>query len=636
MSISLYNYLCQNIVGSEDHVRLTRLMNASKDQYGSSKFSTQITSGSFGEGLELQGSDSDMMFVFRDIEVTDQKKLHAVHSAIYFFSVTDDVKPGYAYLRLIKGNTLRNVLLCRGFEGQLYLSSTAMKQCFMNEVLTVVHGPCVSDKEGIFDFAHCLHSKAWIFTASKWVSRSKNTWPTSEVKQRVIDHGVLFVPIGSGGNLNEELKWRISFSVGEKFLIYSFTHTQLLCYSLMKVLLTDVIRKSPGCKDLLCSYFIKTILFWLSEELPTSMWKKDDLIPCFMKCVKRLVFCVEYSICPHYFIPENNLFENKIIGQGRTKLLETLYILMNYGWQCIFISPQISTVSVSCREQFNDDFFFNDIKKILNSKLLSTVRYKEPMDYVKNLQVVFSYRTKKLRSISLSNMSQNCISIAHTIHLSSLLSNKSKSKQYKQCLYYILQSTNHDAVTGWLMLASLFYEKKQYNKTLYVLTYSLRKCTREKLYYGANVSEVHRELFCSRTLRKLGIIRMLRLISISFVVFHPESSLIPGEIKLDVLNVPYVLPPVVYLHFLTFLCHYHLHNVRNLQKSLGDLCITIKTNYFISDFSTKAAAYDCLGVAFQIIGDLESAREIFVRSINLYPDLLLNCSFKRLAMMNSL
>ncbi|CAC5400860.1 unnamed protein product [Mytilus coruscus] len=477
MSIKLYDYLCQNIVGSVDHVRLIRLMNATKDQNNSSNEITTITSGSFGEGLELQGSDTDVMFVVHFIEVTDKKKLHDYHFAKnYFFPVTDDVKPGFAYLRLIEGVTIRHVLLCRSFEGHLYLSSALVKQGVISNRLSVVHGPCVSDKYGGLDYTHCLHSKSWITTASKWVTRSTSSWPTSEVKQTVIDHGVLV--------------------------------------------------------------------------------------------------------------------------------------------------------------QFNADWFFNDFKKISKSKLLITMKSEEPMDYVQNLQLVFSSKTKKLRHISLLNMAQNCFCIAQTMHLSSLHCNKYKYEHYKQCLCYLLQSTHQDAVTGWLMLASFFYEKKQYNKTLYVLTYSLRKCTREKLYFGAMYSDVHRGLFRFEKFRKLGMIRILRILFISVVCFTPESCLIPGEIKLDVDTIPYLLPSVEYIHFLTFLCHYHLYNIRNYQESLGELRLTIEENYFHSVRWANANAYDCLGVAFQIIGDLESAREVFVRSIDLDPDQLMNRSFQRLAMMD--
>lgn len=53
------------------------------------------------------------------------------------------------------------------------------------------------------------------------------------------------------------------------------------------------------------------------------------------------------------------------------------------------------------------------------------------------------------------------------------------------------------------------------------------------------------------------------------------------------------------------------------------------------EFVDKAVAYDCLGEAFLVIGDLESAREAFVRSIRINPEKLINCSFERLEMMDS-
>jgi hypothetical protein len=57
-------------------------------------------------------------------------------------------------------------------------------------------------------------------------TRPNTSWPSSELKSKIIDHGILFVPIGCKGSKNEDIEWRLSFSVGEKLLIYSFTHVQ--------------------------------------------------------------------------------------------------------------------------------------------------------------------------------------------------------------------------------------------------------------------------------------------------------------------------------------------------------------------------------------------------------------------------
>ncbi|VDI37454.1 Hypothetical predicted protein [Mytilus galloprovincialis] len=639
MAVCLYDYLCQNIVGSAKYVRLFRLINASRDRIMSNRlFYTYITSGSFGEGLELKGSDFDIMIIKREMEVTEQSKLQDHRSdKAYFLLETNDVKPGFAYLRLIKGNTKSAKLFCRGTKGQLYISSVLFKMCILGENTPIVHGPCATDRLGFFDLAFCLHSKSWISTALQWVTRSSNSWPTSEVKQKVIDHGVLFVPIGKEGDLNEELKWRISFSIGEKFLICSFSHTQLLCYVLMKILLKDVISESPGCKDLLCSYFIKTILFWVSEELPTSVWKPNNLIHCFMRCFKRLVYCVEYSVCPHYFIPENNLFENKIIGHSRTKLLQKLNELNDYGWQCIFSSGQISSLpsfTWFTTQQRNADMFANNIQKIIKSKSILPIESTTITEYERCLRSILLTKSKKIRTIHLHNMTGLSLNIANAMQLSKPYCNKCNYKQYKTCICYILQSTHHDAVLGWLTLATLFYKHKQYFKALCVLSYSLTKCTTEKLSFGANITDVHRKLLRYKIFKKLKIIRTLRFLFLPLIDFYKKTSHIPDELKLNAsdFKTRVAIPPVTYVHFLTFLCHYHLHNIRNYQESLGGLRLTIEEDYFMSDIGMKATAYDCLGVAFQIIGDTEAARGAFVKSTEIYPDQLENRSFKRLAM----
>ncbi|XP_071124020.1 uncharacterized protein [Mytilus edulis] len=278
MSIALYRYLCQHIVGSEDHVKQIRLMNAVRDNLHSDKKETIITSGSFGEGLDMRGSDLDIMTVSRTIEVYDNIKPFFSPSITYFSMKKEDVKPGFTQLKLNYSSQQSLLKQCEEQNGKHYLSSTLYKQRKINESsdcltksLPMIHGPCISDPEGSSDLAFCLHCNTWVSPAHQWITRSNNSWPSYNVKQCIIKHGVLFVPIGVKGSPKEDLEWRVSFSVGEKFLINTFTHTQLLCYALLKIILKDVIATFSECEDLLCSYFLKTIVFWISEEVPQSL-----------------------------------------------------------------------------------------------------------------------------------------------------------------------------------------------------------------------------------------------------------------------------------------------------------------------------------------------------------------------------
>ncbi|VDI74193.1 Hypothetical predicted protein [Mytilus galloprovincialis] len=351
-------------------------MNAVCDNVSRDKKRVDIASGSFGEGLQMLGSDLDIMWVLQFIEVHDTTTSKVVnHIKPYLSLTTDDTKPGFAMLRLVSSPYSGILKICEQFKRDFYLSNVLFKTIFLSEDAQLVHGPCISDVNGLVDIAVCLHNKSWIQLASQWNTRSNYSWPKKNIKQMIINHGVLFVPIGDKGSPHEDLEWRISFSVGERFLIYTFSHTQLLCYALMKILLKDAIDTDNKCKDLLCSYYMKTIIFWISEELQPSVWTPADLIPCFMRCFSRLIYCVQYQVCPHYFIPENNLFENKIEGLARDNLIDKLRMLFSYGWRCILFSKQISNnLVLPYNVQRNQSYLnYDDINKFLKSKLFFRV-----------------------------------------------------------------------------------------------------------------------------------------------------------------------------------------------------------------------------------------------------------------------
>jgi hypothetical protein len=56
-------------VGSEETVKTKRTFNSIKDNLEYGRLFTTITSGSFGEGLEMKGSDVDIMYVIPSVRV---------------------------------------------------------------------------------------------------------------------------------------------------------------------------------------------------------------------------------------------------------------------------------------------------------------------------------------------------------------------------------------------------------------------------------------------------------------------------------------------------------------------------------------------------------------------------------------
>jgi tetratricopeptide (TPR) repeat protein len=488
----------------------------------------------------------------------------------------------------------------------------------------------VSDKDNVIDSAMCFHSRQWILPAHKWVTRPNTSWPSSEIKSKIIDHGILFVPIGCKGSKIEDIEWRFSFSVGEKLLIYSFTHVQLICYALMKILLKDVIDSEDGCKGLLCSYYIKNIIFWVSEELPLSLWQPENLIYCFMRCFEKLLYCVEYSMCPHYFIPKINMFENKIEGHERQVLLGRLKVLYSYGWRCILMSKQLSKYRVSTHSRVvPSDERVEYIKHVLCTMCvplsLLALNGTGRMSFPRYCQ------SSKFQSYFHYFMSLKCNDSAQQISIGGRNRNKTQYNQYRTCLSYLLYNLHHDSVSGWLMLASFFYRMKHYNTAINIVTYAISKCTPEKVYNQKNLSREQYALIKTKTMQSMSIIRVLRLLRVRTVVFALQCTLIPEELELDVVNDNHFLPPVVYSHFLRFLCYYHLNNINQCYSALADLQLIISEDYFISDNILRSSSYNCLGVAFQLIGNHERAELSFQQAVKL--DRTYNRASQRLYMM---
>ncbi|XP_071147379.1 uncharacterized protein [Mytilus edulis] len=640
ISLALYRYLCHTIVGTEEHVNTIRLMNTVRDNFSSSKLLTCITSGSYGEGLEMRGSDLDIMYVDTSIKVNADKQPDFDPSITYLSMDTDDVKPGFTQLRLEYSRSQYNLECCEEHNGKNYFSSALFKGSilFLGEKGETIHGPCITDNKGFFDFALSLHCKTWISSAVNWINRSSSSWPSHNVKQSIIKHGVLFVPIGVHGSPKEGLEWRVSFSVAEKLLIYTFTHTQLMCYALLKIILKDVIANYSECKDLLCSYFLKTIIFWISEELPSSVWTPGNLIPCFMRCFSRLVYCVEHSVCLHYFIPDNNMFENKIEGRARDELLDKLNTLHSYGWRCILFSDQISNFDVAMWNFPIEPFtlYVNDVQKVVQSSMLYIANGFLATNFDLDIfntgllhNIWFHYFS--LKQLNAYYISHRCSKLAQRLPVdSAIINNKYQYKQYKSCLSTLLTNIYHDAVSGWLMIASFFYKTKQYRKALHIIRYSLSKCTLDKLFFGMNLSEINYQSLKLLSFNKTSIAYLLKILFVDHILFNIDSTLTPEELLMEGWKGKYVIPSTAYAYFLTVLCHYHLNNLRQCQDSIQDLKLVIADRYLMSDVKCTSEVYTLLGIALQLVDDKKSARQAFLQSLEISPDESLNSAARRL------
>jgi hypothetical protein len=85
-------------------------------------------------------------------------------------------------------------------------------------------------------------------------------------------------------------------------------HTQLMIYGMLKVILKEIISYHEDISELLCSYLLKTTLFWVIEETQRSIWDPKYIMLCFHLCLERLMQFIIDANSPNYFVPMKKVF----------------------------------------------------------------------------------------------------------------------------------------------------------------------------------------------------------------------------------------------------------------------------------------------------------------------------------------
>ena len=147
---------------------------------------TKVSCGSLAEGLDLPGSDKDVLFVLNDVQIIQNVQDMNRSARCTTFLVDDDIEfPGYFRLKLIAvGDQIYIFTLPECFaktKNGIYVLSPA----FLRKLIETAphyklyeHGPSLTDKDRVLDIVFCFHLYSWPRQAEKWICRHRSgQWP---------------------------------------------------------------------------------------------------------------------------------------------------------------------------------------------------------------------------------------------------------------------------------------------------------------------------------------------------------------------------------------------------------------------------------------------------------------------------
>jgi len=167
----------------------------------------------------------------------------------------------------------------------------------------------ISDQSNRFycDFTFAIKCPQWPDEMSNWVYRPNKLWPDPSNVTRIASYGCHFVPKSQPDD-DEGFTWRVSFSRAEVELSRLMPQTARMSLIGLKIITKDYL--SVTCSKI-NSYQLKSLLLYALEETDPQFWRQEtNLEQCFHLLFEKLLHAVTNRYCPHFWIPQMNLFEN--------------------------------------------------------------------------------------------------------------------------------------------------------------------------------------------------------------------------------------------------------------------------------------------------------------------------------------
>ncbi|XP_022346230.2 uncharacterized protein LOC111138508 [Crassostrea virginica] len=640
ISESVYVGLCRRI-GTPQLVAIRRDVWDIKDLLNHKErrlnhLSDEMMSGSRREGFRFKDSDWDFMLWPNNHRVLwnfSQATLYNTQIYTMILCDSSESPPGFTLLWLPLEQADRLVLSsCVRINGALCISSAMYRDNTFSELNqiapdSIVHGPCSSgsiDGELEYDLALCFVSDFWPPSASSWTDRC-HSWPPLHVVNDIVRSGCHFVAIGHKLGKHADNEWRISFSQAEQKLVYAMNHTQFLTYGLLKFFVKEFNNGLSEEEKLLCSYHMKTTIFWAIQQNAIAHWCPQSLLAGFWVCFKLLLKWVYEGVCPNFFIPENNMFLNKVHGVAQRNLFTRLYGLYEKGIAFLLESPSISSyiMDVLCTEECT-----LISEAVLDRELFTEInQYTQPlhdlhtcMEYLHNVeQLIRSPLTQcqiPILQKRTAQILQTSAFMSHDMYTDTSGGNKQMYIADKRYCYMLKLAAKFGFVSDLLYIVMYLYKTFRHREALSVIEMTKVKLAQPGLMY---ITHVDPERYTEAVGGRSWSYKMRNAVADDIILYNNICYINELTPEQQSSSLFFQIPPLVLLHMLEFLCCRHVDPMR-AHAALDNLQVLVHHDWGVFvPVPLRDISWEILGICQQMTGNHQAALYSYTQSLRQYP-----------------
>ncbi|XP_060073395.1 uncharacterized protein LOC132553184 [Ylistrum balloti] len=643
MSVLLSRLLDRKVIGTPEVVDIKRRIWPIQEYIGNSsnEFEDLTYGGSQPEGIVMQGTDLDILRTDKNVVVLyrgQEIPRDCEHKTILYMKEAG-CRSGYATLQLGNFGEMVTEKLSKSlvsFDGELYVSSDIYREQNVKIFTETTgmkaesHGPSSILSEMPFPTDHVYSFRCNSFPegANEWINRTRlYGWPSQSLTDKIVNGGCHLVPVGDTCSGDTLLQWRVSLITAERQLVHSLNHTQFQVYCLLKYFLKqiqDSIEKMTSDRDILCSYFMKTLTFFAVENTHPMFWQEKNLFYCFWFCFNMLISWVRLGHCPNYFFKANNMFEKKVHGQNQQKLLQILDHCQKLKWMSLavgtYFDPSIMEYLRYARVQ----------AELGRPQTLAKIEHDkdiEILDGLKWCRRMFLYRNSLVSPMSSMLKSQTEVDdlITYYSTVCTLLTvavesypnpetstgNKTRYKSLKKCRQWLIPASSFG--TELLYLATFHFKTGNYKKALEICngilllkTFDIDDETR----IPPEKQEMHAHAFCGQGYTLVDRIRKIFTCNLFFKDRH--FCLHHFEPELSKCSRGLYIPSLPYAVFLSFLCFHELEDRTGCDAALHNL---IMVKYDDQQGGHRHwIVHTLLGICYQTLGDTQRAKRAYLES----------------------